>query len=115
MKTYNSGQILLVSFPFADLVGSKRRPALVLVDTGDDDVIVARVTGELTQTTHDVELADWREAGLALPSRVRLHKLATLEKRLVERPLGELTEGDMQKVRAEMANLWTGLLGSQVR
>jgi mRNA interferase MazF len=83
----------------------KRRPALVLLDTGDSDVLVARITGQLTQTQFDVELQEWQQAGLRLPSVVRLHKLATLEKRLVERSLGRLRETDLQQVQVTLSRL----------
>jgi mRNA interferase MazF len=47
MQNYQSGEVLLLSFPFGDAVGSKRRPALALVDTGDEDIIVARITSDI--------------------------------------------------------------------
>ena len=84
MKSYHSGEIVLLSFPFTDVTGVKRRPALVLLDTGDADIIVARVTSQAVQTIFDVELVEWQQAGLLLPSVVRVGKLATLEKRLVQ-------------------------------
>lgn len=82
MASYRSGEILLLAFPFADATGVKRRPALVLLDSGDEDIVVARVTSQIAQTSFDVEIVAWQEAGLLLPSVVRVHKLATLEKRL---------------------------------
>jgi|GEM_PF-3504217 len=30
MENYHSGEIILVSFPFSDAIGTKRRPALVI-------------------------------------------------------------------------------------
>jgi PemK-like, MazF-like toxin of type II toxin-antitoxin system len=78
MKHYSAGEVLLLSFPFTDVTGAKRRPALVLLDLGDD-IVVARVTSQLTQTNYDVELTDWQREGLLFPSIVRIHKLATLE------------------------------------
>ena len=85
MKAYRSGEIVLLSFPFADTTGAKRRPALVILDTGDEDIIVVRVTSQAAQTAFAAELMEWEQAGLLLPSVVRVHKVATLEKRLVER------------------------------
>lgn len=81
-QSYHPGEVLLLSFPFSDAIESKRRPALVHLDTGDQDVVVARVTSQSVQTNFDVELIEWQQAGLILPSIVRLHKVATLEKSL---------------------------------
>jgi len=70
---YQSGEVVLVSFPFADATGARRRPALVLLDTGDADIVVARVTSQIVRTVFDVELVEWQQAGLLLPSVVRIH------------------------------------------
>jgi mRNA interferase MazF len=105
MPIYSFGEVLLLSFPFSNAAGVKRRPALVLLDTEDNDVLVARITGQLIQTQFDVELQEWQQAGLRLPSVVRLHKLATLEKRLVERSFGSLSETDLQQVQAILQRL----------
>lgn len=107
MENYHPGEIVLLTFPFTDAEGAKRRPALVLLDAGDQDIVVARVTSQATQAAFDVRLTDWQQAGLLLPSTVRVHKLATLEKRLVERRLGILTPGDWAGVRATIERLWT--------
>jgi mRNA interferase MazF len=60
MEQYSPGEILLLKFPFTDEGETRRRPALVLTDVGDDDVIVARITTHVTRTTFDVEIKDWR-------------------------------------------------------
>lgn len=110
MQDYRPGEIVLLSFPFADATEVKRRPALVLLDTGDEDIVVGRVTSQVAQGPFDVELAEWREAGLLLPSVVRVHKVATLEKRLVERRLGALTASDWVRVRAVIQQLWASIV-----
>lgn len=105
MVRYASGTVLLIAFPFTDSTNVKRRPALVLLDAGDDDILVARITSQLSQTEFDVELQDWQQAGLKLASVARLHKLATLEKRLVERTLGKLTDHDFQQMKVTLQHL----------
>jgi mRNA interferase MazF len=107
MKIYNQSEIVLLLFPFSDSSEGKRRPALVLFDTGDDDLIVARITSQMTQTEFDVEILEWQKAGLLVPSVVRVHKLATLEKSLVERKLGALILEDWVEVRKRMLHLWS--------
>ena len=47
MSSFRPGEVLLILFPFTDMAGAKRRPALVLLDAGDDDVLVARITTEV--------------------------------------------------------------------
>ena len=93
-----TGEVVLVSFPFTDASGARRRPALVLIDAGDDDVVVARITSQIVRGPFDVELIEWQEAGLLLPSVVRLIKLATLDKDLISRRLGVITIADAMKV-----------------
>jgi mRNA-degrading endonuclease toxin of MazEF toxin-antitoxin module len=48
--TFQPGDLVLVAFPFVGSAQSKRRPALVILDTGDDDIVVARVTTQLART-----------------------------------------------------------------
>ena len=109
MASYQSGEIVLLRFPFSDATGSKRRPALVLLDTGDNDILVARITSQAPQAAFDVVLTQWQQAGLLLPSVVRLHKLATVEMRLVERRFGHLLAGDWAQVRTTLQQLWSSI------
>lgn len=62
--------------------------------TGDDDIVVSPITSQITQTAFDVEIIEWQQAGLTRPSVVRLHKLNTIEKSLVNRQLGILLPND---------------------
>jgi mRNA interferase MazF len=108
-KVYHSGEVVFLMFPFVEASGAKRRPALVLMDASDDDIIVARITGQMSQTAFDVPLVEWQQAGLRIPSVVRVHKLATLEKGLVERQLGNLAPDDWAQVRARLQQLWASV------
>jgi mRNA interferase MazF len=101
--------VRLCCSPFPLPMGARRCPAPVLLDTGDADIVVARVTSQASRGPFDVELVEWRQAGLFLPSIVRVHKVATLEKPLVERRLGALTVNDWERVRAAIRQLWTSI------
>ena len=96
---YKFGDIVLLEFPFTNGLGSKKRPALVIIDANDGDIVVARVTSRIVNTDFDVIINDWRAAGLLTPSIVRLHKIATLELTLVNRKIGELSTATLQNVR----------------
>ena len=101
------GDLVLVSFPFVGGTGAKLRPALVVLDTGDADIVVARVTTQAQTTSHDIAITDWRGAGLRAPSTVRLHKLATLAKSLVNNSLGALQPADRQCIRTVLSQLFS--------
>jgi mRNA interferase MazF len=98
MTNYQVGDLVLVDFPFTVSGPGKARPALVILDTGDADVVLARVTMQAQTTAWDVVISDWQQAGLLSPSTVRLHKLATLAKSRVRRHLGTLDASDRQQV-----------------
>lgn len=103
---YQGGDVVLIDFPFTGSRQTKLRPALVLLDAGDADILVARITSQVVATAYEVPLTDWRKAGLNAPSAVRLHKLATLEKKLVDRMLGRLERGDRQNVSAVLQTMF---------
>lgn len=107
MTNYRSGELILVAFPFSDGNLLKRRPALVLKDTGDNDLIVARVTSQSPQSPYDIEIKNWQDAGLHLPSIVRIHKVATIEKLSIERLLGTLNANDWKQMKAAIKQLWS--------
>ncbi|MEG4804862.1 type II toxin-antitoxin system PemK/MazF family toxin [Microcoleus sp. ARI1-B5] len=109
MTNYQSGELVIVAFIFAGAAETKRRPGLVLLDTGDEDMIVAKITSQIPRTTFDVEIQEWQQAGLKRPSVVRLHKLNTLQKSLVERRLGILTPDDLAQVRNRVKQIWSFL------
>ena len=107
MDNFQPGAVVLIAFPFTDAVGQKRRPALILLDTSDPDVVVARLTSQPYSIAFDISLTYWQEAGLLVPSTARLHKIATLDKRLVDRQLGHLAPSDWQRAIAVCQQLWT--------
>ena len=88
-----------MQFPFTGGTGYKKRPALILFNSGDADVIVARVTSQAKTDLYDIVVRDWQAAGLILPSIIRLHKVATLEKALINQKIGELQASDATEVR----------------
>src|SRR5690242_3640894 len=97
--SFSQGEILLVPVAFTDGSGVKRRPVVVVHDSGDADLLVAPVTSQAVRSARDVPINDWRQAGLRLPSLARMDKLATVEKSTVVKSLGKLTPGDRKKVK----------------
>ncbi len=105
MARFSFGDIVLLKFPFTDGKTYKRRPALIINDFDDGDIIVCRITSQIYTTKHDLYLDDWEKSGLKLPSVLRVHKIATLEKELVEVMMGKIDHQLIEKVRAMLSNL----------
>jgi len=74
--------------------GGKLRPAVVLLDSGDDDFVAAPITSRLRVSDYDIPIQQWREAGLNTASTIRVHKLTVLAKVEIVRRLGQLAEAD---------------------
>jgi len=105
MEQLKFGQIVLLRFPFTDGTSFKRRPALIIQDCDDGDVIVCRITSKIYQSDFDIEINNLEKSGLKLPSVIRVHKIATLEKNLVELKMGQIGAGLKIKVRDAFKSL----------
>ena len=103
---FNPGELVLLSFPFTNDTAAKQRPALVLFDAGDDDVVVARVTSQSSKAEFDVPISRWRNAGLLAASITRLHKIATVERRLVRKKLGRLDDSDWSAAQTALKRIF---------
>jgi mRNA interferase MazF len=104
--SYQAGELVLIRFMFTTGQQAKDRPALVLLDTGDADVVVARVTSRSAIDPMEVTITDWRAAGLLAPSIVRPHKILTADKTLVRRRIGLLQPADRLQVSAALRHLF---------
>ena len=98
MTTYKFGEIVLIKFPFTDNITFKKRPALVIKDTNDGDIIVCRITSKTYNSIYDIELDTWAQHGLKLPSIIRVHKMTSLEKTMIDIKFGEIDDTAKAKV-----------------
>ncbi len=99
------GDIILVPFPFTDLTGSKERPALVLA-TDEWDVMVAFVSSRIKHINlFDIVLEPDSQNGLKRPSRLRLNKISTVERKLVLGELGKLSTEKMEEADRKLKSV----------
>ncbi len=105
----NKGDIVLVPFPFTDLSQSKLRPAIVLwADSIGNDVTLCFVssqgldtlaTGEFLLDATDPEFTS---TGLKISSKVRVTRIATVERKLIVRRLGKLGTNQIQVLNSSI-------------
>ena len=86
------GDIVVVDFPFSNLVQAKRRPVLIIKIPKGEDMIVSPLTGKSYQK--DVEISineeDFIIGKLKVKSYLRIDKLFSIEKSLVKYRIGSL-------------------------
>lgn len=84
------GSIVLARFPFTDLSGDKRRPALVVSRDNDrrPDLVVCFITSVPRSGPDMAVLPAAPGSGLKVPSVVRFDKIATLDRTVIAGKLG---------------------------
>jgi mRNA interferase MazF len=107
---YKRGEVVLVLFPYSDLIGVKKRPGIVVQDetvpTGFDQQVVAQVSSNLARTGPtrvriDKDTEDGQRMGIVSDSMVITDKIATVDSKAVEKVLG--TCPCMEKVDAALS------------
>ena len=96
--TLRFGEIVLVRIQFHQAAGAKVRPAVVLLDTGDDDFVAAPISSQARHSDYDLAIEDWRDAGLNVASYIRVHKPTVLAKADIVQSLASLAERDRQSL-----------------
>ena len=100
------GDIVLITFPFTDLSGSKLRPAVILADT-NLDLTVCFITTQISwQEATDVVMTPTATNGLRKPSLIRTSKIATLDRALAKGLLGRLSGQEVNELNAKLKLLF---------
>ena len=92
-------KIVLVPFPFDDLTANKVRPAVCLTDeiNPHSHIVLAFITSRISASASPTDFvidksdADFSTTGLKVSSTIRLHRLMTVAKSIIQRELGELS------------------------
>ena len=104
MERFVKGDIVVVPFPYSDLSGRKKRPAFVITDCGDDDIIICKITSQNKRDNFSILLQDSDFAGGSLKkiSNIRPNKFLTIDKRIVFYKAGclksEMTKEVIEKI-----------------
>jgi mRNA interferase MazF len=98
IDTVEFGEVYVCVFPFTSGQSAKARPVLALMDLGSD-CLVCRITSISHRGFLDVQVGDWRAAGLDKPSTIRLSRLVTVEKSILKTRIGKLAAADAHRVK----------------
>ncbi len=94
---YSKGDIVIVNFPFSDLINAKKRPILVLAEYGQD-IIGCAITSN--PESDGVPLDRFEQGILPLKSKVKYWQIATFLKDLAIKKIAKIDK----KIHTEILN-----------
>jgi mRNA interferase MazF len=98
MMKCKPGEIILIPFPFSDLSGAKKRPALILTAAKRWNELICVMLTSSPKGYNEVPLLQWKQSGLPKPTVARAHRLFTIDGHSVIRKLGKASEDDFNRV-----------------
>ena len=107
MAGFIKGDIVVVPFPFSNLSGNKRRPALVLADLPGDDIILCQIKSQRSKDIYAVEInsVDFVTGSLPNVSNIRPTRIFTADKNIVIRKTGTVKSVITAKVSKILVDL----------
>jgi mRNA interferase MazF len=96
------GDIVLITFPFTDLSGSKLRPAVVVSDNNLDFTVCFITTQIQWQEPTDVLLLPNMVNRLKKQSLIRTSKISTLDRKLAKGLLGKLSQTELADLNQKL-------------
>ena len=102
MTAYKRGDVVLVTFVFADKTGVKLRPAVIVSSeayhSGRDEVIIEAISSRTDRILlGNYLIKDWRRAGLLFPS-VATGAVRTMKQNMIARKLGSMPSPEMKAI-----------------
>jgi len=95
MAKFVKGEVVVIPFPFSDLSGSKRCPALVLADLPGNDIVLCQITSQSSPKdlfAIPLEKLDFKTGSLPMASNIRPNRIFTADKNLIVKSSGILSE-----------------------
>ena len=99
---FSKGDVVVIQFPFSDLMNAKKRPMLVMGEKGED-IIGCAITSN--PTAEGISLTEFIEGGLAFPSKVKYWQIHTFLKSLAERKIARISKKNYLEIVGKIDKL----------
>ena len=108
MEKFVKGDVVVLPFPFSDLSGSRKRPALVVANLTGDDIILCQITSEARVDDYSIVLTndEFKEGSLQQISMIRPNKFFTADRSIIAYKVGPLKEKKMKKVEEKIIKIF---------
>ncbi|MDJ0660058.1 MAG: type II toxin-antitoxin system PemK/MazF family toxin [Crocosphaera sp.] len=100
MARFIRGEVVVIPFPFSDLSQSKRRPALVICDLQDNDIILCQITSQRKNDPYEILLTnqDFQSGELNRKSYIRPNRIFTADQNLIIYKIGQIEPTKLDEV-----------------
>ena|SRR3989338_10274191 len=100
MAKFIKGSVVVVPFPFSDLSQAKKRPALVITDLNNNDLILCQITSQQIHDNYSITLEDkdFSKGSLKKESNIRPNRIFTADKNIILYQVGQVNEKKINQV-----------------
>ena len=108
MAKFVKGDVVVIPFPFSDLSGSKRRPAMVLADLPGSDIILCQITSRYRKDKYAIGLSqtDFETGELPVQSYIRISRIFTADKNIILRKAGTVRKLFVNNILEKIRDLF---------
>jgi mRNA interferase MazF len=107
MEKLVKGEIVVIPFPFSDLSSSKKRPALIIANPIQKDILLAQITSKINLNKYSIEInnKDLIEGSLPTTSYVKLNRLFSADINLIKYKLGKVNKNKLNEIEDKLIQL----------
>ena len=99
---YSKGDIILINFPFSDLVNAKKRPMVVLAEKGED-IVGCAITSNLH--SEGVIIEGFEEGNLPFKSKIKYWQIHTFLKDLAIKKVAKISKKNHKELLRKINEL----------
>ena len=100
---YSKGDIIIINFPFSDLINAKKRPMLVLAQKGEDIVGCAITSNPKSE---GILIEDFEEGSLPLKSKIKYWQVHTFLKDLAVKRIAKISKNTHKELLKKINELF---------
>ena len=104
--SYKVGDIVLVRFPFTNLLKSKKRPVLIIKNPNElDDIVCFQITSNIEQSNLlKINKNDLDNSNLTLESYIKYDKCFTLNNSIIDKKIATVNINLLNKLKHLFCN-----------
>ena len=100
---YSKGDIVVINFPFSDLINTKKRPMVVLAEIGED-IIGCAITSN--PKSKGIPIESFEEGNLQFKSKIKYWQINTFFKDLAIRKVAKISKGTHKELLRKINELF---------